>query len=145
MISSAINNVYHCENTERQRKFSSAIYSCLPLCHIRSLARERAAFRLPTMWPVSCRRLLSKERLESKEFQFIDEIVISWLMITVQVIPYMPKPLVMEPSWRPIILANDQVQGTHSHRHHTRGPKTWLAGWHCHPESLCASGKFLHV
>ena len=39
-------------------------------------------------------------------------------MITVQVIPYMPKPLVMEPSWRPIILANDQVQGTHSHRHH---------------------------
>ena len=37
-------------------------------------------------------------------------------MITVQVIPYMPKPLVMEPSWRPIILANDQVQGTHSHR-----------------------------
>ena len=26
-----------------------------------------------------------------------------------QVIPYLPKPLVMEPSWRPIILANDQA------------------------------------
>jgi len=26
-----------------------------------------------------------------------------------EVIPYMPKPLVMEPSWRPIILANDQA------------------------------------
>ena len=40
-------------------------------------------------------------------------------MITVQVIPYMPKPLVMEPSWRPIILANDQVQGTHTGIIHT--------------------------
>merc|ERR1719347_420027 len=26
-----------------------------------------------------------------------------------EVIPYLPKPLVMEPSWRPIILANDQA------------------------------------
>ena len=26
-----------------------------------------------------------------------------------------------------------------------RGPKTWVAGWHCHPESFCASGKFLRV
>ena len=25
------------------------------------------------------------------------------------------------------------------------GPKTWVAGWHCHPESFCASGKFLRV
>ena len=25
------------------------------------------------------------------------------------------------------------------------GPKTWMAGWHCHPESFCASGKFLRV
>ena len=26
-----------------------------------------------------------------------------------------------------------------------RVPKTWVAGWHCHPESFCASGKFLRV
>ena len=26
-----------------------------------------------------------------------------------------------------------------------RGAKTWVAGWHCHPESFCASGKFLRV
>ena len=30
-------------------------------------------------------------------------------------------------------------------RHHVRDPKTWVAGWHCHPESFCASGKFLRV
>ena len=23
--------------------------------------------------------------------------------------------------------------------------KNWVAEWHCHPESFCASGKFLHV
>ena len=56
----------------------SLVLPSIHVCHcIRSLVRERAAFRLPTMWPVSCRRLLSRERLESKEFQFIDEIVIS--------------------------------------------------------------------
>ena len=26
-----------------------------------------------------------------------------------------------------------------------RGPKTMVAWWHCHPESFCASGKFLRV
>ena len=26
-----------------------------------------------------------------------------------------------------------------------RGPKTIVASWHCHPESFCASGKFLRV
>ena len=26
-----------------------------------------------------------------------------------------------------------------------RVPKTWVAGWHCHPEGFCASGKFLRV
>ena len=26
-----------------------------------------------------------------------------------------------------------------------RVPKTWVAGWHCPPESFCASGKFLRV
>ena len=29
--------------------------------------------------------------------------------------------------------------------HFIRGPKTWVAGWHCHPESFCASGKFLRI
>ena len=27
----------------------------------------------------------------------------------------------------------------------SRGPKTIVASWHCHPESFCASGKFLRV
>ena len=27
----------------------------------------------------------------------------------------------------------------------TRGPKTIVASWHCHPESFCASEKFLRV
>ena len=26
-----------------------------------------------------------------------------------------------------------------------RVPKTWVSGWHCHPESFCASGKFLRA
>ena len=30
-------------------------------------------------------------------------------------------------------------------RHHVRDPKTWVAGWHCHPESFCVSVKFLRV
>ena len=43
------------------------------------------------------------------------------------------------PSWR------QKPRSGKEEKARCRGPKTIVASWHCHPESFCASGKFLRI